>query len=1168
MGKLQKQGIRLAAWFGVGFACSLIIATAASAPLFDSNCAKFAQGRDYVRGTLDEEKGTERLFVYDNLLPGYQKVISQVNSAIAPTSAPSSTCAGDSNLDACLGFQAYCTETIATAALKEDLHKWQVAVENCSNPKYFEKYPKHCETDTLKNLQYVRDQALWFGKAASTKSPAAAQFFQQASAEFGAYAGKLAELIKKKKNEAEYAGQLAKTQKFLNACSAVVQVDDNDVKGRGLAGQFSKNVASCSVNGGASSDTSQIGIAQFTKQLDSIDDVARSQDLAYQVESMALNKSARALWATSLMTTGGWDPGSATGEAQALQLICKSGPALCLDPEKKNIIKSAFVEFKIAVKAHPIKKMELSDQTNSLETELKPAIQKINASCGAIQKKAEALKAKYSCALVSTFKLVNGKLAPAPQQPPQEKMTMDKCEQLQAQWYADAKVLERESAPGLTSDNEDLLGGKLGHLFITDEFRNNVGELGPDFTYKQCMIGKGRIYKTPTGPQLKSATSQFYQLNVDEVKKISNEFSAKNSKEKNTDILKQYIKTNPLAISELLEKNPNPEFAKTLCQLIRDINHSDKVHQVIETTVAGAGFVASVALGATGLGAPATPFIMAAVTATTAEGVRSAAVDYLDAGHQSSLIKQSASTNQIELTHALGELRKMDEQKESSVEYMILTIGPEVAGYTLGKVLTSIKALKSAESTLKWIETVAVKAEWSAQDLKVVSQGLQRFQDSSAALGAEAKVMTALSNKLTQEELLELGAVYSKLTPSEAASLTSQISKEANASSLKKFIAEVAANPGKYLIKGKAQISALEKAAKDASALTLPNGESLTPFLAKIDDSIGKVNRLNDERDRLAKADKILGRSLNQAEQKSILEAHYIGVGETGKDGAAASLGNYNFGQIRQKVEALQTAGFSKDEIKILMEQNVTGMDTFMAGFFKSSKPKAKVAAAENSIVVENVKIGVFTSQEDAIKAMGHPVAYGPNGEVLKPDGFGHLFHGAEITPEEVKKAGMIPGKNPENPSLNLHDHAVNKLDPVTGKPVSTFRGTTEMISSPGGGSGAAYWADEGGWVYELDGVPHWNVNAHLEGKVKKLDGTGFQGNAMAGETEFAVSSNIPIECIKRWGQVSAASSGALKVNASAWEINGLYDAAKCAEHLPVNYFVDHQAFRAPQAGP
>ena len=63
-------------------------------------------------------------------------------------------------------------------------------------------------------------------------------------------------------------------------------------------------------------------------------------------------------------------------------------------------------------------------------------------------------------------------------------------------------------------------------------------------------------------------------------------------------------------------------------------------------------------------------------------------------------------------------------------------------------------------------------------------------------------------------------------------------------------------------------------------------------------------------------------------------------------------------------------------------------------------------------------------------------------------------------------------------------------------------------MSTPDQQAGAVLWADEGGVVVQLKEVKGYDVNALLEGKVKKADGS-FGGNAVHGEQEIAVPGRI-----------------------------------------------------------
>jgi hypothetical protein len=100
-----------------------------------------------------------------------------------------------------------------------------------------------------------------------------------------------------------------------------------------------------------------------------------------------------------------------------------------------------------------------------------------------------------------------------------------------------------------------------------------------------------------------------------------------------------------------------------------------------------------------------------------------------------------------------------------------------------------------------------------------------------------------------------------------------------------------------------------------------------------------------------------------------------------------------------------------------------------------------------------------------------------PEGTELPPDHYGGGFYGTDITPETLVADGGLLSRGT---NWNIIEHAENP----PGAARSAYRGTTESPSSPIEGQGAAYWAGEGGYVYEITGVPTWNVARALEGRI------------------------------------------------------------------------------------
>ncbi len=141
-----------------------------------------------------------------------------------------------------------------------------------------------------------------------------------------------------------------------------------------------------------------------------------------------------------------------------------------------------------------------------------------------------------------------------------------------------------------------------------------------------------------------------------------------------------------------------------------------------------------------------------------------------------------------------------------------------------------------------------------------------------------------------------------------------------------------------------------------------------------------------------------------------------------------------------------------------------------------------------------------------------------PNGQRVEPDSYSGGFYGtADEHPDVVMRDGL-PQRGGD---WRLREHS-------EGNPNSALRGTTNIVSD-GEGRGAAYWAGEGGYVYEVRRVPTWDVNKNLQGRVA-TGGGEYRGNLMHGEGEYAIPSRVPPEKIVRWGVVKDSGGDRLYV--------------------------------------
>ena len=77
------------------------------------------------------------------------------------------------------------------------------------------------------------------------------------------------------------------------------------------------------------------------------------------------------------------------------------------------------------------------------------------------------------------------------------------------------------------------------------------------------------------------------------------------------------------------------------------------------------------------------------------------------------------------------------------------------------------------------------------------------------------------------------------------------------------------------------------------------------------------------ERKRLG--EQSLGKSLNKNQVRALERTHRVGLGQQGKDGTPARIGNYTEAQLREKSKILKQAGFSRAERQKLIKDGVVG---------------------------------------------------------------------------------------------------------------------------------------------------------------------------------------------------------------------------------------------------
>lgn len=149
-----------------------------------------------------------------------------------------------------------------------------------------------------------------------------------------------------------------------------------------------------------------------------------------------------------------------------------------------------------------------------------------------------------------------------------------------------------------------------------------------------------------------------------------------------------------------------------------------------------------------------------------------------------------------------------------------------------------------------------------------------------------------------------------------------------------------------------------------------------------------------------------------------------------------------------------------------------------------------------------------------------------PNGREIRRTYVGDGFHGtSKFAPDSVLANGIPP----KGADRRLYEHAL-------GNEASAFRGTTELPVISSSGQGAAYWADVGGWVYEVESVSMWALEKELQGQVPRPDGFGNCPNV--GELEQATPARIDATQIVRAFVVEAGRvrNGKQTLLVKAWK--------------------------------
>jgi hypothetical protein len=615
---------------------------------------------------------TERYFTWDRIAKDYEGQIIQINGDQS-IKTQMSKCESDPNacrnlvecpdmgsgkdFNQCLGYRAYCTENLIQGGMSSEVTKWSKEAYLCSQTWYLnnEKNAAHCEHDAIKELEYLKAMASKINKANKSKSPHTQAFYNKALQDFSNIHGDLLKarekIIKdreaKEKKQKDLAIQKQKLADNASACKKYLEDEHWNSKDRHLIDEiFPGNCGDMVIKPIESVPKEFLdNMARINKHIEN----ETLNHLMNDVQKESLMNSFMSQMAMSENFHGVKQP----RDLNLKKILC--GKDLCLDPKFKAIADEAVSNYTKKVPAN-FKPFFDEAQLDKDSSEFNKVVDEINKFCA-------DSRADHNSAFGSD--LLQAATLPT------------------HMMGSSSNIVEEQNSPRAQELLQKLGNSKFGNLMFSPSFSAHVGT----FDMKECVKGgwggitKMELKKIPNdraerSKLLHAATNDLERAGQKFAKELHDDRSLiKTGSEKDKiEVLKKYMKGNPLAFKKLLENNPNCEDFLVSCKLISDILSDDGWHQAQDYVVGGVSAVAGVAGGLllfTGVGTPLGAGLLAVSTyvgaiATTAT-IANSYKNYDIAKNEQQQQSTSGITGNRNKNLALGDYNKAKVQTSDAI---------------------------------------------------------------------------------------------------------------------------------------------------------------------------------------------------------------------------------------------------------------------------------------------------------------------------------------------------------------------------------------------------------------------------------------------------------------------------------------------------------------------
>lgn len=753
--------------------------------LYDSNCLQFVKKHNFINGKTPEDliqssKRTERYFYWDRITKQYSNFIKSEELKKEASQRYSGNldykitkC--DNGIDNCNAYKAYCIEEVSMKGITEEIKKWNDKVKNCLNKKYRDNFPHYCDKDFSRSLLYLKRMAQSLAKTNQSKSPDVALFFNEAKDQFQKYYDDIENLLTSMKDEKnkKLEDQLKAEKKEevinkLNICRDLIKSDDNDIGNKMYIDRLLGNYSKCNQLNPAD-NIPKTAIQSLEKLMTDIDLKTHERYILPEITEVALNQSTKATVATYIRFFGeNIDLSSSTDRSIFVKKVCqkmrhkrRARIQNCERPGFKASMYLAMQELHEETKNNPLKAIS-NEQLEKDTKHFNKALIEANTVCKEIYNQAKAIRNNHKCSsAIGSYDKFDRMNKSA-------QSDIADCEDIKKKKFSALNKLSDDNGPiarGLYSKATSTIAG---HLLVTEDFRDTVNLPSQNWVKERCIDGDGHAFNHVTFSDVQDGLKDLLKLNLNELSDIADE---KYSKANKRSIIKDYLKNNPNTIVDLLNQNPDENYAKAICSFIREINSDDYLKVWGERIAVGVGTAAGVALSATGIGSPIGVPLLAAVGTATAAEAGIIIYDINELNYNNTQQSQASSTGQFEINSALDSIGNNEDELTSRKIDLALTLSFGTLDLTTEGFKTA-RTFYKANKTIKANKTLRTTASIASSTSKNVPYQIARGLDEFSYHARKIKLTPELLEDLSDLEKLEIGAIYSKLSKQEQRALT------------------------------------------------------------------------------------------------------------------------------------------------------------------------------------------------------------------------------------------------------------------------------------------------------------------------------------------------------------------------------------------------------------